>query len=621
MIVHNEVLPIAHPFNVYLKFYRDSTIPEIRYQSMMRAHDLLWPHYVLTNNYWMEERFWYHVCDGRDGASRYSQIILTSGAGTGKSMDCAKIACLFWLSDPKANACIVASTTIEAVQSRIWGYINMLLNEGSEILPIKFQIKGKPPKCLYPAPRGTQQDQIHGMFALAAKEGTEDKAVRDIIGRHPKKRILVILDECTDLNINLAAALPNLEQGVELCQVIGVGNAKDRDDLHGSLATPEDGWDSIDPETNRVWHTKNKNGVCLFFHPYDSPAIHETDPVKKAALSKFLITTDKIEEKLQQHDKNSEAYYRFVLGFWRAVDAEKTVVSLRFLEENKVGEEVHWAGYYSLLPVAGLDAATKVDGKGCVLRFGLMGVDLSGNVVLDFRGQEMLHYIHISRHTDESAEMQLCKQVLHWLAHYQCDLYYLAIDSTGLGRMCGSLIRTLYANMTGVSFDEVPSPMKILSSRSPVAKQKDDPNLYVIPPYNQWTAVRDLCSHGQLKGLDTKTIKQMSGRHITMERGKPRLEEKEMYISRMRISDPANATSPDEADALALAVQVAIYRRGLRLGKKAEVFHTEDVNDFINTKMRAYRALQQEQQTQEEQQQSKIVLPRASFTSNWKPRR
>lgn len=618
VIVHGEKLRVTHPFYVYLKFYRDSPIPDVRYQSLLKAHDLLWPQYVFTNNEWMRERFYIHCAEGRNGAERYSQIVFTSGAGTGKSMDCAKIATLFWLSDPRANACIIASTTIEAVQSRIWGYVNMLLNETAFDVP--FQIKGKPPKCMYPSKRGTQQDQIHGMFAVAAKEGTEDRAVRDLIGRHPKKRILIVLDECTDLNLNIAAALPNLEQGVEICQTIAVGNAKDRDDLHGSMATPEEGWDSINPDEHRQWYTKHKNGICLFFHPFDSPAIHEPDPLKKQALSKFLITEEKLAEKKAAHGDKSESYYRFVIGFWRDQTIERTVISEKFLKENRVNERVHWSGYYTLMPVAGLDAATKTESKGCVLRVGVLGVDIKGNFVLDFSQEEMLHYIHISKRTQESAEMQLCKQVIHWLEKYQCSLQYLAIDSTGLGRMCGSLIRTVYANMYGIDFTEVPSPMKILSTRSPNSKVMEDPNLYVIPPYDQWMLVRDFCAHGQIKGLDARTIKQMCGRQLQNVSGKDRLEKKEDYIARMRISDPAYATSPDEADALALAVQVAIHRRGFKKGMRAEVLTEVEVDDFINEKMRAFKQIRAEEAQQQSEQKKRLVIPRASFSSGWSPR-
>jgi hypothetical protein len=614
---NDQQVDLNHPFYIHLKFYRESIIPEIRFQSMCRAHDLLWPQFIPTNNYWMYERFWVHVADGRDSNPRYSQIVFTSGAGTGKSVDCAKIGCLFWLSKPTEHACIVATTTIASAKKRIWGYVNELMNKTA--IPLDYEIKGNPPKCVTPVPRGQQADEIHSMLVVAAKEGDSDRAIRDIIGHHPKKGILVILDECTDLNIELYGSMDNLEQGVEFCQIIGVGNAKDKDDLHGSMATPENGWDSVDPDTDRVWYTKheNRNGVCLFFHPYDSPAIHEKDPVKKDLLGKFLMTEEKITKKVKKFGANSEGYYRFVLGFWRKQEVDKYIVTRNFLEEHKVQEPVHWAGYYKLLPVAGLDTAIKAEGKGCVLRFGIMGVDVKGNVVVDFRSDELLHYIHISRHTSVSAERQLCEQVLEYLMRYDCSLQYLAIDSTGLGRMCAELIRTVYANKSGIPYEQVPSPMKVMSSRSPNAKVKEDPNLHVIPPYEQWVAIRQLMSHHQLKGLDMQAFQQLSKRKVINKNGKMFLEEKEEYISRMRVSDPENATSPDEADAMALALQVAIHRRGLRLGKKAEIIVGEDVNDVINEKMRAARAIHNVEQQEQSQKKGLVRVPVARFTSGW----
>src|SRR5687767_8835225 len=99
--VNGENLPLAHPFQVYLKLYREAATPVDKLRYFQRTHDLLWPQMVLTNNAWQERIFKGH-CDN------WSQIVLAAGAGAGKSLSAAKVALIFWLSDPKRNAVIIS---------------------------------------------------------------------------------------------------------------------------------------------------------------------------------------------------------------------------------------------------------------------------------------------------------------------------------------------------------------------------------------------------------------------------------------------------------------------------------------------------------------------------------
>lgn len=518
---------------------------------MRKAHDWFWPEHIITFNDWTERRFQAH-CEG------YSIITMASGAGTGKSLDAAKIALIFWFSDPRGNACIITSTTLESLETRIWGYVAKFAQKAKERFPrIPANImRSKPPKILHPG----SVDKIHGMFAVAIKEGDGDQAISNVIGRHPDRRIMMVLDEATDMNAAVAQGFPNLERGVEFWQVIAIGNSNSKFDLHGALSTPLHGWKSINPDVDFAWQTNQKNGIALYFNPFDSPAIREKDPVKKAALSKFLITEETLKDAEIKYGKDSDSYWRFTLGFWKAESADNLAISEAFISENQVFNIAEWSGFHALQIVAGLDPAYQSGGSGCVLRLGVFGQTRLGKMCIDFRDKELLFYIDIKVNENQSAELQICKQVLEILHKYSCPLANLSIDCTGVGRALGELIRIL---------DQTPTaPLKLVSVRPRTTDKKADvdPSITVVTPMEMWDKLREFIQQGHIRGIDELTGKQLINRLVIKKAERLLLESKKEYKARMIIVDPALATSPDEADALVLSVMSARLRLGFLPG-------------------------------------------------------
>jgi len=176
---------------------------------------------------WTEDRFRAH-CEG------YKFISYAGGASTSKSFDAAKLALLFWLADPRGRSVVVASTTLESLTGRIWGYITSFISQST--LPVQYTYySSKPPKILY-----ERTDTIHGMFAVAAKRGDDETAIKDWIGRHPKNALLVILDEATDMPPAILGAVANLETAPWF-QLMAIGNSNSKFDFHGAVSTPKEG--------------------------------------------------------------------------------------------------------------------------------------------------------------------------------------------------------------------------------------------------------------------------------------------------------------------------------------------------------------------------------------------
>ena len=484
---------------------------------------------------------------------------------THNSFDAAKIACEFWLADPRNRAVIVASSSLESLNARIWGYCTRFMHEMQVPLPFNYR-RGAPPKILFEA-----RDTIHGMFAVAAKRGDDDAAISNWIGRHPNKGLLLVLDEGTELPMAILNALPNLEAGQDNFQCIVIGNSLSHYDLHGSLSTPKHGWKSIDPETHTKWETTQKKGLCLFFSCYESPAIGEPDKERKKKLSKFLITKEEIDSKIKVYGSSSDSFYRFVLGFWRSEGTEDTVLSKVFLNEFHIREKAEWSGIHELSMVAGLDPAFSTGGDSCILRLGILGLDVNGNLLLDFRGDELLFKIEILALSDVSIETQIANQVIAILSSYRCQIGNMAVDATGQGRALAEVIR--------LQAKTLKAPLKIWSTKLG-NMQKNSFDVILKSTLELWTDVRDFISTDQIRGLDNESINQFASRLIEIKGAKQTLESKADYKKRMGAISPRLAHSPDEADSVALCVQAAKICFGFTPGvthqeKRIESFEME----------------------------------------------
>lgn len=551
-------------------------------------HDLLWPRELW--HYWTEERFRAH-CEG------HKFITLAGGASTSKSYDSGKLATLFWLSGPHKRTVVVASTTLDSLTGRIWGYITNFMNTLD--IPVQHRYySSKPPRILF-----HPKDTIHGMFAVAAKRGDSEASIREWIGRHPKEALLVILDEGTDMPPAILGAVANLDTAPWF-QLMCIGNSSSRFDLHGILSTPKVGWDKIDPKVDKKWETTQENGICMFFSCHDSPAIHETDPVRKAKLGHFLITAEEIEQKGKVLGFDSESFYRFVLGYWKDGSTDETVISDKFLGEFRVKQLAEWSGIYPLSMVAGLDPAFSVGGDNCVLRLAVLGHTVDGDIVLDYRKDRLLFYIEISRLSEDSAEIQIAKQVLKILEDFRIPLSAMAIDANGQGRALGEVIR-LQAKSTEM-------PIKIYSTRGG-SGVKNSFDVTIKTSMDLWGAFRDYIQTDQIRGLDDTTIAQLTTRMVNQNEktGKMQLELKREYRIRMGAISPILAKSPDEADAAVLALQAAIMKYGFTPQQKKGT--VRGVDGMIDQKLAEFKRIQLMQRA--EKIEAQRGAPKATFTS------
>ena len=542
---------IKDPLAIHLHTYRTNQDHGTRFRAMKRSFEILWPDEVQTFHYWMERAFYEHC----NWDTEY--FVMAGGAACSKTYSAGYIGTIFWLSNPYENAVIDASTTLASLRSRIHGYIKRGIITATITPPHK--IIGSPNPQIHPLP----QDDIHGIFGVAAKSGNDEKAISDLIGRHPEYSLLVILDEGTDMPLALVDAFPNWRQGLKgRLQVIIIGNSKDKSDLHGALATPKNGWDSVSPEMSR-WETANPGGVCLYFNPYDSPAIHETDPIKKRLLSQVLMNEEKLIAAEQSDGVDSVAFWRFTMGFWKGDDRKAVIATESFLAEYDCQHLAEFAGRGQIRVAAGLDPAFSTGGDKCILRLAALGQIINGQIVLDFRGESFIFEIPIRAGTGKSAEIQIADETIRILNHYQVPLNVLCIDASGQGKGLADIIQL--RSGTGIS------PTKIYNTNVGGRMKKDDMGIFITSSHAQWQKGREFITHQQIYGLDSRAKFQLHSRLVIIKNGKETLESKIDYKRRMSIISSVMGGSPDHCDAAMLAIQSAMIHFGFNLGQKAEV--------------------------------------------------
>ena len=479
-----------------------------------------------------------------------SQLYLTERyIVTHNSADAARYALLWWWSLPEHRTVIVCSTTINALTKRIWSYVTSCCYKARGNLP-GIVSNSPPPKILH-----ARHDTKHGIHGAALKEGQSDRTLADLIGIHPDDGLLVIVDEATDVTPAIYDAITNWDSGGVKFQMIVIGNSKSRLDPHGRLSEPLLGWNSVNPDEDEKWETKN--GVCLFHDCYRSPYV--LHPERKQL--SFLISSKKIAMEQKRLGTNDPKFWRFVRGFWPPEDITKTVLSLSMCEKHGVRDEARWEGRWQIT-IAGLDPAFTSTGDECILRFATLGPDERGILVLDYGGEENIISMRLDSKSKEPVSYQIVRQAKRECLARGVDPYHFGADTWGIGTGAGDIFEVEWSDQIH----------RIISIGAPSNRYVDSEmtdqafELYDRINTELWFSMKTFVEAGQIKGLDEKTIEEFCTREYSWKGRKIRLETKEEYKERMGYGDGPTG-SPDRGDAAAIVLEVA-QRLGFAPGKR-----------------------------------------------------
>jgi hypothetical protein len=245
----------------------------------------------------------------------------------------------------------------------------------------------------------------------------------------------------------------------------------------------------------------------------------------------------------------------------------------------------------------GIDPAFSTGGDNCIVRLAILGQEVSGQIVLDFMGERLLFKIPVLASLGDAAEMQVSEGIVKVLKQHHCPLEHCALDVTGVGRALGELVR-MKGGYSG-------QPLRILTIPSGKKSVKSF-DVQPMEPLKLWAAYRDFIQHDQIRGLDQRTLYQLTSRLTEWKNNKEILEGKQAYRRRIAAINPAFAHSPDEADAGALCLQAAIVKLAFSPGQRREMPQNVD---------EGYRKLAAHdlQQYREAEKARKEYVPLANF--------
>ena len=536
---YGALWPYMSPLSLELTAYRHQWQGNALYH-LIKAHHYIWPQDIPTWNYWTERRFAAH-CEG------HKIIVMAGGANCGKSYDAAKLAILFWLANPTARTTLIASTTLTDLDSRIWGYLKRFHQPGPKGAQVELPgvlYTSPPPKILF-----SKADTIHGMFAVPLQKGTPKKTASTLIGRHPDEGFLAVIDEGTDVSPGFMEAVPNWEKS-PFFQMIVIGNSDSMYDPHGILSRPVEGWHTVDPDYDSEWPTKQ--GICLYFDCYQSPAIHEKDPKKKDLLSRFLFTEEGIAQAAREYGDNSPRFWRFTRGFWPSEDSLQTILTAVMIDKFRAQEGARWNTHSQIYMLAGLDPAFTASGDECILRFAKLGIAENGRWTLDYLGERGILNLIIDATTPEPAEYQILHQARRHCEEMGVDPENLAVDVWGGGSGLGAIFQKNWSeHIYNVASAGIPSNAPTNESGTELAKDVYDRRITEL-----WFSMQRFVLADQIRGLDDISCEQFCTRQYTWKGKKFSIETKEDYKLRMGKVDN-RYKSPDRADAACLILDLA----------------------------------------------------------------
>lgn len=541
--------------------------PTLAYQNLKAAHDLAWARDAKTWTEWDYDLFWNHCKGGNEFGFR---IGYTSGGSTGKSFKLSKLGILVWLSNPTKNRSLFTSTTYLASKGRIWGkvinnlrrlcarhpYIEWEFGEAKNSIHIKPYINSKGEQV------GGKEDYLHGLVLVASPKGKDENTINALVGNHPEDIYFFALDEANSLSSGWNVVFENAIKGSKYIQVVAMGNAYSKLDLHWQMCEPLDS--THDFLKNHV--AKTKFGIALYCNPYKSPAdVHPDPEVRAFYKEKKFVTRELLEFKKTQLGENSNAFRSQWLGLPVNEGKDKTILTQDFISLHH-GFESPVLESMPTTKIGACDPAFSSDGDGCPLIIGEVGYLPNGKQIL-----HILEVIDLSKKvsslTDPVYEVaRLIKQT--------CDSKGIlpqnfGIDSSGNALGLVSILKKEWSqDIISVIGKESPSDL-INPIRMRPANQ-----IFTNHITELWFFIRDLISNDQLYNIPTLAALQLCMRPFEeKDNGKLIMLQKSKFREMLKKNPSVSFDSPDDADALAILCHVASKRLNLSIDSEETAYN------------------------------------------------
>lgn len=489
------------------------------------------------------------------------RLALWGPSSTGKSFEPCFFMLTMFYAHPHGTTGIVSSTTLPALERRIWGYIVEFHKKAKALFPWLpgHMIESK--HMLLADPKTTEGRSFkNGIMGVACKKGNQWQSLADFIGTK-NDVLLVAADELQFLPQGFLDGMANLESN-DSTYIFGMGNLNDTTTALGKLAEPAVGWDAIPDSTkSRVYQTKWDEGRAIQLIGADSPNLDHPEgqePFKR------LIGRRYIDKATKNYGKDTPLYHMFVSGMIPRGTMERRVITRAMCQKFHAGDYAVWGSDKPKL-LYGFDAAySSIGGDRSVGGAFQFGRDVTGNWRLELlRGE--LHLYTGSDKKETSHEDHLAKTLRGHCERLGIPPGHVFYDGTGRSSFTSSLMRLFSTDCVAVEFGGSASDRPNFQG----LRFMDGKDEGELKPCNKvfgkfvtelWFATNALLQADQARGLTEELIgegvmrvwKEIPG-------GKQDVEPKDETRTRL-------GCSPDIYDMFVTAVEGA-RRLGFPLGK------------------------------------------------------
>lgn len=330
----------------------------------------------------------------------YSEIIKNSGtilmgsASSGKTTTASEWVLIDYWCHPDNTCVLVSTTTVDKLESAVFGEIKMLWNMGRKAfawLPgnlidsKKWIVTDDIDEKDYDDDRRVARDIRKGILGKACYQGSRYVGLGTFAGIK-QERFRFLCDELQYMQPTFMDVLPNMRSntGQGGLKVIGSGNPNHDPTAQLTIvAEPKDGWGSVEEiEVTTVWETNFHGFRCVNLIGIDGPNF-------KARAKDPTLTKDPYYRMIGpefaaiiEHDygKGSKEYETQVMGRMRLSLAHSRVITREMCRAHRAHDQAVWKG----TPLTKIHATDPAYGEGdrCIQGHGEFGEDNNGNTII-----------------------------------------------------------------------------------------------------------------------------------------------------------------------------------------------------------------------------------------------
>ena len=501
--------------------------------------NMLWPYDKKRNPSGFRHNPW---SDTMAEAYCTEKFVGVSGpSSSGKTQTTAVFSLIYYLADPLNTKVIITSTDIKSAKQRIWGQIvDRILNSAIR-LPLR--VYNSDNVIMLDGKALDTSNTSRDMACITLVAGSTSKAKEasgKIIGLK-RNRVLLVIDEMTDVSRSILEACDNLNSNAEF-RFIGMGNFKGQFDTFGECITPVGGWGSVTVEDDE-WPIKwgVHEGKCLHFDALRSPNILHGDKWE------FMLTSAKIQKALDSGEAKKASFWRFYRSFPCPEGADNKIYSEAELLRTRARDKIILK---NPIKIIGCDVGFTSGGDKTIACVATLGLDPLDRKV--FQVEKVIEIKEDVEDKNTPINFQIAKKLKEICEFEGVDPKHLGIDSTVGGHVFCDIVSSIYSNqILRVQFGGAASQLRLSQTDRTTCYEK-----YYNRVSELWFSGVELLRNEQLKGVEVQIAREMCEREYEEVNRKIRVQSKKEMKG-------LSGFSPDYSDAMFIALDVARSRMGL----------------------------------------------------------